>query len=464
MTKVPLLLQNARALIGDSLKSVDILVEKGVIKKISKPFSIKKTGVWKPNVSKYVTFPGLIDAHTHFKLKMGKGLYNADDFISGTRACTAGGITSIVDFTHQKPGQSLLAGIRERLRDARGSYCDYSFHCILPSFRKLKSPARQIREAVRNGVPTFKIFTAYKSRGLMLPDAEILELLKTAKEAGAMVCVHAESEKLIAGNLKKIKTSLKELGMKAHLLLRNDATENEAVKKLILLNKKAGGLVYFVHVSSGKSADLIRKARNRKEKIMAETCPQYLILNGKIYGEKNGHLYSFCPPARSVKDNLRLWESLGKGVIQNLATDSCAFTRAQKDLWEGEITRLNMGIASSQLLFPLVYTFGVRKGKITLAGLKNLLAANPAKIMGLYGKGEIREGNQADFAVFDLSKKFTVSWENLYHKSDYSAYEGKELWGRNKFTFLRGELVARNGKTLPGPRGKFIKRTLPEFI
>jgi len=453
-----LILSNANIVTDDGIKKVDILVKNGIIKKISKPSSIKLKNVLNLNLSKYLTFPGFIDVHTHFKLKIAENKYNSDDFISGTKACAAGGITTIIDFTHQEKGKNLISGLKERLKDAKKSYCDYSFHCIIPSIDKLKKSEKQIKKISNYGVPTFKIFTAYKKRGLMLEKNEILKLFKIAKKNNLIICIHAESENIINSNIKKLKDKIKKLGMKAHILIRNHKTEEEAVSEIINLNKKIKAKIYFVHISSANSAKLIKKAQYKKIPVMAETCPQYLVLNDKIYSLKNSHLYGFCPPTRTKRNNNILWKAISSGIISNISTDSCAFTKKQKDTWKRDINNLYMGIASSQLLFPLIYTYGVKKGKISISMLKNVISTNPAKIMGIEKKGEIKEGNIADFAIFDINKKFKVSWKKLYHKCDYSPYQNMILWGSNKYTILRGNIIAKNGKIIGKPQGRYIKR------
>lgn len=452
-----LILSNAKIVTDKGIKKADIFVEKGIIKKISKPYSLNDKKAIKLDLSNFITFPGFIDVHTHFKLKIADGKYNSDDFISGTKACVAGGITTIIDFTHQKPGEPLISAIKERIFDAKQSYCDYSFHCIIPSLKKLKNPEKQIETAIKKGIISFKIFTAYKNRGLMLEDDEIEELLKLAKKNNIIICIHAESEDLINKNLAKLKNKLKKLGMRAHTLIRNHKTEEEAVLKILKINQKIKAPIYFVHISSANSLKLIKKyAKNIP--VYIETCPQYLVLNQKIYLQKNAHLYSFCPPTRTKKDNEGLWQGIKTKLISNVATDSCAFTKQQKNQWNGDITKLYMGIASSQLLFPLLYTYGVRKKKINLIDLKNIISSNPAKIMGIEKRGEIKEGNIADFAVFDIKEKFKVSWKQLYHNCDYTAYEDKILWGKHKYTILRGNIIAVDGKVNGKPQGKFIKR------
>jgi dihydropyrimidinase len=293
----------------------------------------------------------------------------------------------------------------------------------------------------------------------MSSDAELFEALEVSRRTGALICVHAESGGIIDMLTARCRGSVR--GMKAHRLSRPPFTEWEAVGRALVLAGSAGGKIYFVHLSSGVSARLLSLARGRGVRAAGETCPQYLVLDDSVYGGRNGHLFATCPPVRSLSDSLELWKNLKDGGISVAATDSCAFTRAQKDAWNGDIERLPMGIPGTQTLLPLLYTFGVRRGRLTLAGLTRALSLSPARIMGLYPrKGAIRPGADADLTLIDPSAPEKADFRRLKHNSDYSAYQGMKLYGWARLTLLRGEVIARNGELVrPGrPGGRFLKR------
>ena len=161
-----------------------------------------------------------------------------------------------------------------------------------------------------------------------------------------------------------------------------------------------------------------------------------------------------------------LWNAADKGFIKVIASDSCACSRAQKNAWKEDIRRLPMGLPGSQTLMPAVYTFGVKKGLITIEKMVEMMCENPARIMGLKNKGFIKEGFDADFAVIDPVAQTKVDWKNIMHRSEYSPWQGKTMYGFPVYTILRGKLTVKDGKLVPGaePRGKYIKRVKPEIL
>jgi len=439
----------------------DIFVSRGVIRRITRPSGGNPAAVRVIDASGLVILPGLIDAHVHYNLRLGGRKTTADDFNSGSAAAACGGVTTVIDFTGQGAGVPLEKGFRARLAEAEGRmHVDYGLHAMVPAWGELSDPGRQMKRLMTLGVTSFKFFTAYEKRGLMSSDSELLEALEFSRRSGALICVHAES-----GGLIDILTDelgrRKFRGAEVHRLSRPDFTEWEAVTRVLSLAGQAGGRVYFVHLSSGVSARLVALARARGIKALGETCPQYLTLDESLFRRADGHLWATCPPVRTVKDSAALWAELGKGGLSVVATDSCAFTRRQKDSWKGDISRLPMGIPGTQTMLPLVYTFGVKRGLISLGRMAQLLSSGPAKIMGLYPrKGVIRPGADADLTLMDPVGARKVDFRKLKHNTDYSPYQGLKLSGWAVKTILRGEVIAENGDLCAParPQGRFLKR------
>ncbi len=408
--------------------------------------------------------PGVIDAHAHFKLKMGPGKYTADDFTSGSAAAACGGITTFIDYTGQGPGESPLAGLKARVKEAAGrTYTDFSFHCMLTGLKKMKHPAASMAAAVKAGSPTFKMFTTYGARGLMASDAEISTALKAASRLGALVCVHAENGPEV-DLLEETYSGLKNI--MALPLSHPPRTEIEAVGRVAGLAAAAGGPVYFVHLSTAGAAGIVAAARADGHRVMGETCPQYLALDESLFRRKDGYLYSCCPPIRTKQDSAELWRALKKGLLQVIATDNCTFTSEQKKAWKGDITRLPMGMPGSQTLLPAAYTFGVKSGRITLEKMVELLCENPARIMGLAQKGFIKPGADADLAIINPAASVKADWRSMMHNTDYSPWQGRRLYGTPRYTLLRGEVIAEKGKLTDPKRftGRFLRRSLPRVI
>lgn len=456
------------ALLGGTMVSdgkilhCDILVNKGKIISV-KPHSDKT-----PNakvtliLNNKIILPGIIDAHTHFHLKLGNS-YSSDDFDNGSAAAVCGGITTFIDYTGQPRGVGVSEGLEERLSDSEGKcYADYAFHGMVTGFSEMKNPYQEIKKAVNAGVTTFKMFTAYAARELMSRDDEFYRMLEYTKELGALVCVHCEN-----GYIADLLTDrfAPKKGISALPLSRPAFTEIESVGRIAQFAHALNAPVYFVHLSTAGSAAIVEMSRKMGIQAMAETCPQYLLLSNKLLKGKDGYLFSCCPPLRDKENNMPLWEALDSGIIKTIASDSCSISKVIKDKWKGDIRNLSMGLPGSQTLMPSIYTYGVKKGLITIQKMVEVFCENPAKIMGLKNKGFIKKGYDADFAVIDPLKSIKVDCKKLKHNTEYSPWQGKTMYGFPDYTILRGKIVAENGElTSKTPSGKYIKRAAPQII
>ncbi|MCX5785358.1 MAG: dihydropyrimidinase [Elusimicrobia bacterium] len=460
-----LIIKGGKAVIKNRAELCDIFVKNGKIARIKKPSKNAIPAGRIIDARGLLVLPGIIDAHAHFRLRLGPGRYTADDFITGSAAAACGGVTTFIDYTGQGPGENLVKGLNDRIKGAAGrAYSDFSFHCMLTGWDKLKKPAAQMAAVVKAGVPTFKMFTAYGARGLMAGDAALFSALETAKKLGALICVHAENGPIIDLLTERYAGTK---GIKALPLSHPAFTETEAVGRVSVLAAAASAPVYFVHLSAGGSANIVKAARAAGLSVMGETCPQYLVLNDLLFKGKNGHLYSCCPPLRTKADNAALWRAAAAGELQVIATDNCTFTRAQKNAWGGDIRKLPMGLPGSQTLLAAVYTFGVKAGKIKIERLVEMLCENPARITGLYPrKGVISPGSDADFAIIDPKAGRKADWRTMSHNTDYSPWQGMKLYGFPKYTILRGKVIAQDGKltTPKTPTGKFQRRMKPEIV
>ncbi len=458
-----LLVRGGYVLLDSSPVRTDILCRGGRIKSVG-PGLKAPPGVPVLDASGLLVLPGIIDAHVHYRLRLGLDTWNDETLDSGSSAALLGGVTTVVDYTGQGRGVPLRKGLDDRLAEVEGRmHCDYAFHCVVPSWSALKDPVAQVARLVRDGAPTFKFFSAYASRGLMSESAELFAALEASRRTGALVCLHAENGPVI-DLLSAYPPHAP--GAYALALTRPPATEWTAVAAAAGWAAHSGGELYLVHVSHDFTAEIAARARESGARIYVETCPQYLALDESRLRRRNGHLYSCCPPLREKKSSSGLWEAAAAGIVDVVATDSCAFTKQRKDAWRRKLDRLPMGLPGTATLLPLVYTLGVKRGKISLARMAELLCSGPARIMGLYPrKGAIRKGSDADLALLDPREARKVDWRGLGHASDYSPYQGMELYGFPRHTVLRGKVVMSGGKLLSParPGGVYVKRDRAGF-
>ncbi len=404
--------------------------------------------------------PGFIDAHVHLSLPF-SGTISADTFETGTRAAAAGGVTTIVDFAIQAKGISLKETIRNRKVEADGEvHVDYSLHGGITDWNE--STKTELPEIIKEGISSFKMFMIYKSEGWLTTDPVLIEALEETKKLGGMIQVHAESVDLLDALIAKHHTEeeMEKYGAWLHVVTRPNIIEAEAIQRAITWAEYTGGHLYIVHMSTGEGADLVKAARARGVNVIAETCPQYLILNEEVFKGGNGHLFATCPQIKSEKDGKRLWEGLQDGSVQTIGTDTCTFNTEQKAMWKGDFTKIPFGLPGTELMVPLLYNDGVQTGKISVNKMVELASTNPAKVFGMYPmKGSLNIGADADMVVFDPDKEVTVDYHKMETNCDWNPFQDKQLKGYPQLTIVRGKVIGKEGKCV-GEKGygKFVKR------
>jgi dihydropyrimidinase len=319
----------------------------------------------------------------------------------------------------------------------------------------------EMASLVAEGVPSFKLFMAYPGR-LMLRDGDIFRVLRRTAEVGGLVCLHAENgqaidvlvrEALAAGHTVPV----------FHARTRPPALEAEAVQRGIALAERAGAPLYIVHLSSGLALEHVAAARRRGLNILAETCPQYLLLSHAAYNAEPLEAAKFVmsPPLRSDKDRDALWAGLARGDIRNVATDHCPFTLADKARGLDDFSLIPNGAPGIEHRMTLLYDAGVVGGRLSVERFVDVTAASPARLFGLFpAKGVIAEGSDADIVVFDPSGTTVISAATHHMRVDYNPYEGRTVSGVVDLVLARGEVIVSGGRFVGTPgRGQFLKRT-----
>lgn len=390
-------------------------------------------------------FPGGVDVHTHFELPF-MGTVSADDFSSGTTAAVAGGTTTIVDFVIPEKGKPLAEGLDRWHHKAEGrAVADYGFHMAITE--ATDAVVREIPSIIERGVSSFKCFMAYKGV-LQVDDGQLIAVLEQAGRHGGLVSVHAENGDMIMALTRRF-LSEKKTEPEYHWRSHPAEAEAEAVARGAALARFAGQPLYVVHLSSADGLEKIKAARAAGWDVLAETCPQYLLLSADLYQKPNfeGAKYVMSPPLRPADHLEKMWDGIANGYIQTVATDHCPFNfRGQKDMGRGDFSKIPNGIPAIGDRFNLLYTYGVAKGRISLNRFVDVVATAPAKIFGMYPqKGSIVVGGDADIVIFDPKATGTVSAATQHHRVDYSAFEGFALEGQPASVLLRGKFAVRDG-------------------
>lgn len=449
------LLKNGTLVSGEGTEQKDILIEGEKIVKIA-PY-IEDGDAEEINVEGKLLFPGFIDGHTHFDLEVA-GTVTADDFETGTKAAISGGTTLVIDFASQdKGGHTLKEGLEKWHKKADGKCsCDYSFHMSIVEWNE--ETEKEIQDMIEEGITSFKLYMTYPA--MMVEDRDLYKILKKLNECGCFAGVHCENAGVIDALIEEAKKEGR-LGPENHPLVRPDTMEAEAVHRLLVIAKEAGAPVMVVHLTNKKAYEEIVKARENGQTVFAETCPQYLLLDDSAYSKPDfgGAVYVCAPPLRKKEDQDCLWKALANGQIQTVATDQCSFTLEQKAMGKEDFTKIPGGLPGVQTRGALLYTYGVREGKITVEQMCRLLSENPAKLYGVYPKkGALLEGSDGDIVVFDPEKESVISAKTHAYNTDNNPFEGFALHGDIDKVFLRGNLVVEGGKVVEEKTGEYVKR------
>lgn len=449
------LLKNGTLVSGAGTEQKDILIEGEKIVKIAP--HIEEGDAEEINVEGKLLFPGFIDGHTHFDLEVA-GTVTADDFETGTRAAILGGTTLVIDFASQdKGGHTLKEGLEKWHKKADGKCsCDYSFHMSIVEWNE--ETEKEIQDMIEEGITSFKLYMTYPA--MMVEDRDLYKILKKLNEYGCFAGVHCENAGVIDALIEEAKKEGR-LGPENHPLVRPDTMEAEAVHRLLVIAKEAGAPVMVVHLTNKKAYEEIVKARENGQTVFAETCPQYLLLDDSAYSKSDfgGAVYVCAPPLRKKEDQDCLWKALAKGEIQTVATDQCSFTLEQKAMGKDDFTKIPGGLPGVQTRGTLLYTYGVREGKITVEQMCRLLSENLAKLYGVYPKkGALLEGSDGDIVVFDPEKESVISAKTHAYNTDNNPFEGYSLHGDIDKVFLRGNLVVEGGTVVKEKAGEYMKR------
>lgn len=453
-----LLIKNGTIATASDTYKADIYIENGVIRYIGENIEEDADEVVDAK-GKYV-IPGGVDVHTHFNLDVGIAVAN-DDFYTGTIAAACGGTTTIVDHMGFGPkGCDLKHQVDLYHKYADGnSVIDYSFHGVIQHIDKnILEEMNSIFED--EGITSFKAYLTYDYK---IDDEDMVKLFKRLKELEGITTVHCENH----GSIKYLREKFASEGLKTpvyHCLSRPEEAEGEAVNRMINIAKIADDApLYVVHLSTKLGLDYIKIAREEGQKVYAETCPQYLILDKSKYELPNneGLKYIMSPPLREKNNCNELWKGINDGYIQTIATDHCPFSfNKEKQMGKDDFTKCPNGAPGVEERIPLIFSEGVMKKKISINKFVEVCCTNPAKVFGLYPKkGSIQIGADGDIVIIDPNKEVVLTRKNLHSNVDYTAYEGIKVQGYPIMTISCGKIIVKEGEFLGHKgSGNFIKR------
>ena len=463
-----LLIKSGKLITASETFEADILIEGEKIKNIG--IQLEAPGAQIIDASGKLVLPGGVDPHTHFELPMFNTV-SSDDHYTGHKAAAFGGTTTAIDFVSQDfPTLQESVQAWHAKADAKAAI-DYSFHMNITHLDE--NIAAEIPDLPSMGITSLKVFTAYNGR-LRLEDGDIFRVMRIAQDSGMLTMLHAENGDVIDILVEEALAAGK-TNPEWHARTRPAWGAVEAFLRAAALAAQAGAPLYVVHMNAGGEVDQLQYARQHGLPVMGETCPQYLFFTEENLKQPDGAKWICSPPMRPPADNARPWEGLSDDIIQTIGTDHCPFffdgTRPivyegkevaipGKELGKDDFTKIPNGLPAVGDRLPVMWTYGVGKGRITPNQFVAFTSTNPAKIFGLYPrKGTLLPGSDADVVIWDPERRVKYGVAHSQHRTDYNLFEGWELVGYPEKVYLRGQLIVDNEHWLgKAGSGKFLHR------
>ena len=464
MSEFDTIIRNGTVVTASDTARCDVGIRDGRVVALAENLSKAKREI---DATDRLVLPGGIDSHCHIEQLSSSGVVCADDFYSGSVSAAFGGTTTIIPFAAQHRGQSLRRVVDDYHACAGPkAVIDYAFHLIIsdPSEQVL---GQELPALIEAGYSSFKVYMTYDM--LRLDDHQMLRVLEVARRHGAMVMVHAENHDMI----KWLTNRLLDGGYRQpryHAVSHPRVGEGEATYRAICLAELVDVPMLIVHVSTGEAIDAIRNAQSRGLKIYGETCPQYVFLTAADLDLPGAEGAMMCcsPPPRDEAAHEEVWRGIANGTFQVFSSDHAPYRHDETGKLaagpDPDFHKIANGVPGIELRLPLLFTAGVQGGRIDLNQFVALSATNAAKLYGLYPrKGTIAVGCDADIAIWNADKAFTVEYALLHDEVGYTPYAGQPIKGWPETVLSRGRIVIDDGELqVERGSGEFLPCAKPD--
>ena len=366
-------------------------------------------------------FPGFADVHVHLREP---GFSYKETIKSGTLASAHGGYTAVCSMPNLNPVPDSKENLKKQLDIIENDACInvYPYGAITVG---------QMGEKLSDMDGMAENIIAFSDDGRGVQSDELMEkaMLK-AKTLGKMIVAHCEVNDLLKGGYIHDGEYAKANGH------RGVCSESEwkQIERDLKLVEKTGCSYHVCHISTKESVELIRQAKAKGLDVTCETGPHYLILDDSNLQEHGR--FKMNPPLRGKEDRLALIEGIKDGTIDMIATDHAPHSSEEKGRG---LEKSMMGVVGIETAFPLMYTYFVETGVITLEKLIELMSINPRKRFGIGGGTD--EGQSADFTVVNLNEEYTINPDEFYSMGKATPFEGYKVKGKIMHTYIGGKEI-----------------------
>ena len=439
-------LTNAKAYLNEQIVDCSIAIEEGKIFKVGKETNMPNADQ-KINLKNLLVLPGLIDEHVHLR---DEGKAYKEDFQTGTAAAAAGGFTTVLDMPNNDPVTMSAEALRNRMAIAeRKLLVNVGFYSEFPK------KSAEIKDIFSVGAVGFKLFMGCQIGGLNIDlDEELRAAFKEVAPLNVPVAVHAEDKTLLRANEAKLKLARKN-SLAAFQEAHSERVEQTALERLLKVSASTGVQLHFCHVSSGEGLNAVVEAKKSGRKVTCEVTPNHLLLSTADL-ERYGQLVIMAPPIRSKDQVEALWKGLEDGWVDALGSDRAPHALSEKSA--SSVWDVKVGLPGLETTLPLLLTL-VKKNRLSIAQVVQLLAEKPAEIYSLDDRGRLEQGKNADLSIIDLNSRFKIDASKFKSKAKYSPYNGWEVAGKPVKTFVNGVLVFDEGEIVAeGGSGSVVRR------
>ena len=442
MTTADLVIRGGKVVSPDSVIDASVAIKDGLIIAVGDDAAMPAARETLDATGLHV-LPGAIDVHVHFR---DPGYPHKEDFESGTAAAAFGGVTTVFDMPNTIPptGTAEVLAAKHKIASAK-AHVDYGLYGLLG-----EDTIAHVPELIAGGVIGFKLYMGNTFGKIPSPSTgAMLEAFEVVAPTGKRISLHAETNSI----MERRETRLRNAGRTdplAHIASRPAVVAVEAVSRAAILAEWTGARIHILHISSAEELRPLREAKARGVDVTGETGPHYLMLSSADYARLAG-VIRVNPPVREARNQEPLWQALADGTIDLVATDHAPHSPEEKT--RNDIWTVDCGFPGVETQMPLMLT-EMNAGRFSVCDYVRWSAANPAKTFGLYPrKGVIQPGSEADIAVVDLTRTWTIDDGKLQSRSKITPFHRMSVKGLPLHTLVRGRFVMKDRTLIAETRG-----------